>query len=125
MQFEAVTPEDLTFTRAEWAEEGQQIEVAEVRGHQIVVEVTDEGKAYRWTVLATSETSETPEIIEDSTRFEHVNRGSRQAIRAALIYLNKHLRERAKAERKATAEEAKPEAAPTKPKRQRKVAAAA
>jgi hypothetical protein len=128
-QFQAVTADDLTFTPAEWADETQQIEVAEIRGYQITIEVEDEGKTFAWSVMATSEVSETPEIIDDSTRWPYKNRGMRQAVRMALVVLNRHLRQREpearKAERAKKVEEANAEATPQKPKRRRKAAAAA
>jgi hypothetical protein len=127
--FTPITPEDLTFNPAEWADKDQKIEVAEARGYQITIEATDEGKTFAWSVMATSEVSETPDIIDDSTRWPYKNRGTRQAVRMALVVLNRHLRQREaearKAAREAKAEEARAEAAPTKPKRQRKAAAAA
>jgi hypothetical protein len=127
--FTPITADDLTFRPAEWADKDQQIEVANIRGYDITIEVTDEGRTFEWSVMATSVVSENPEIIEDSTRWPYKNRGMRQAVRMALVVLNRHLRQREaetrKAARQAKADEAKADATPTKPKRQRKAAAAA
>jgi hypothetical protein len=89
-------PEGIELHRAGWADEGQEIEAMILDGYQIVIEQmkTEAGKLLevKWTVMATEAVSETPEMIDDSSRYAHKQLGRRQALRSAVFSLNKHLR---------------------------------
>src|SRR5690349_10362659 len=90
--FSPIAAADLNLKAAEHDDTGR-IKEDVVRGYRVAIEASEDGKSFRWTVMTTSEVSESPEVVVDSSRFSHVNRGERQAVRAALVMLNSHLRE--------------------------------
>jgi hypothetical protein len=122
-QFTPITPADLNLKAAEHDDTGRITEDV-VRGYRIAIEQSEDGKSFKWTVMATEAVSETPEVIDDSSRYSHTNRGARQAVRMALVMLNKHLREAERPARKAEREVKAKADSPTKPKRQKAAATA-
>ena len=70
-----------------------------VHGFDAVITLTPDPteNAVHWAVTLPVEGEDEPQLICSSERFSHVNRGERQALRAARIHATKILRERRRA----------------------------
>jgi hypothetical protein len=117
MSYTAISRDDLVFEAGQSTEEGKELQVANVDDYTVVVSVEEKGKAFLWKVVRNIEGQDEPETIDDSARFQHINRGLNQAARMAVIAINKDRRTRAKSESKAEREtrKAEPETQPDEP----------